>query len=311
MDGLNAHRPRSLSVSAASHKQVILIRHGQSVANAAGAAAEMDHQSSTWRDAPITPLGQRQANSWAGVAATWGVEEVWCSPLSRALETACRIFAHCDVPIHVTPYAREGWWHCSENRGRLAEAIVAGTDGQSDEQRWPKLSELPGAHKLRGLEAIAGPIPRHWDPSSEAAQHEDEDALFQLWRESIEELKKQLSASKAHRIAVVCHWGVIEALTGVDCENCTLVPTIARVADFGPGLSCSVCPPIVAHPPLGIRGYTNYVETSRISSQTPSPVLADAGAHAALATSLPLGTAPTAAHNGSTSADGLISTQAL
>lgn len=251
MDALDPHRPRSLV--AVEHKEVLLIRHGQSLSNAAGSEAEADHQSARWLDAPITALGQAQATSWSGVAHTWNVEEVWCSPLTRAMETACRIFEHCDIPIHVTPYAREGWWHCTENRGRILAHIEAGTDGQSDEQRWPKLSELPGSHKLRGLAAIAQPIPQFWDPSGESAEHANEEKLFDLWRASLAELKKQLLASKARRIALVCHWGVIEALTGVDCQNCTLVPTVAREAEAGSGLMCSVCPPIVAHPPLGAR----------------------------------------------------------
>lgn len=250
---LDPHHPRTLLAGTAGQKQIIFIRHGQSVANAAGPDAESDHQSTRWLDAPITALGQRQASSWSGVAATWGVQEVWCSPLMRAMETACRIFEHCDLPIHVTPHAREGWWHCSENRGRILAAIEAGTDGVSSEQRWPKLSELPGVHKLRGLEQLERPIARIWDPASESADHLNEDKLFNLWRESIEQLKRQLLESKAHRIALVCHWGVIEALTGVDCENCTLVPTIARAVNFGAGLTCSVCPPIVSHPPLGAR----------------------------------------------------------
>jgi broad specificity phosphatase PhoE len=252
MQELDPHHPRSLTVGVAAHKQVILIRHGQSMANAAGAEAEADHQSLRWLDAPVTELGRTQASSWAGVAPTWQVEEVWCSPLVRAMETACRIFQQCEVPIYVTPYAREGWIDCSENRGRLGPAITAGTDGVSDEQRWPRVADLPGAHKLRGLERVEHAIPHRWDPATESSSHADVDGLFALWRESVEELKKELMASKAHRIALVCHWGVIEALTGVDCENCTVVPCVARVA-VGGSLVFSVCPPIVTHPPLGER----------------------------------------------------------
>ncbi|KAJ1627884.1 histidine phosphatase superfamily [Pavlovales sp. CCMP2436] len=252
MHDLDPHRPRSLAVGVA-WKQIILIRHGQSVANAAGEEAEADHQGLRWLDAPVTELGRSQATSWAGVAPTWDVEEVWCSPLVRAMETACRIFQHTDCPIYVTPFAREGWLHCSENRGRHLAALLAGTDGTSDEQRWPRVCDLPGAHKLRGLDRVKL-ASRWWDPAMESSMHDDEEGLFALWRESIEELKKELMASKASRIALVCHWGVIEALTGVDCENCTVAPCVVR-ASAGGSLDFSVCPPIVAHPPLGLRGY--------------------------------------------------------
>jgi broad specificity phosphatase PhoE len=214
MDQLDPHRPRALAGDVVvSRKQVIFIRHGQSIANAAGTESEEEHASIRWLDAPMTALGRSQANSWAGVAATWGVEEVWCSPLSRAMESACRIFQDCEVPIHVTPHAREGWWHCTENRGRLAHAIAAGTDGSSDERRWPALAELPGAHKLRGLERLAAPTQDVWDPAEEERMMGDEQALFDRWKASIAELKLELSRSPAHRIALVCHWGIIEALT--------------------------------------------------------------------------------------------------
>jgi broad specificity phosphatase PhoE len=228
---------------------VIFIRHGQLIANAAGTESEEEHASIRWLDAPMTALGRSQANSWAGVAATWGVEEVWCSPLSRAMESACRIFQDCEVPIHVTPHAREGWWHCTENRGRLAHAIAAGTDGSSDERRWPALAELPGAHKLRGLERLAAPTQDVWDPAEEERMMGDEQALFDRWKASIAELKLELSRSPAHRIALVCHWGIIEALTSIDVENCTVVPTVSIASDQ----TChfQLCPPTMTHPPLG------------------------------------------------------------
>jgi broad specificity phosphatase PhoE len=256
-DDLDPHRPRSF-LPATAQKQVILIRHGQSKANAAGSAAEVDHQSPQWLDAPMTALGRSQASSWSGVAPTWDVDEVWCSPLSRAMETACRVFANVDVPIRITPYAREGWWHCSENRGRLAHAIEAGTDGTSDEVRWPKLSSLPGSHKLRGLERVAKPLPKLYDPEEESRLHAQEKELFALWEDAIEELKRELAASKARRIALVCHWGIIEQLTKEDVENCTVIPTIARViegahcADGQQSCYVRVCHPVLTHPPLGV-----------------------------------------------------------
>lgn len=233
-------------------KEVLFIRHGQSMANAAGGEADKTPMSDRWLDAPMTALGRHQADSWKGVAPTWSVDEVICSPLSRAMETACRIFQHCDAPIIVTPHAREGWWHCTENRGRPLAGIYSGTDGVTAEKRWPTPLDLPGSHKLRALDAVQSQPP-YWDPTGEAAAAANEDLLFNMWRDGLEELKRTILASQARRLAVVCHWGVIEALTGFDADNCTCVPTLVFQSSNGTtgNWSCSVCPPVIPHPPLG------------------------------------------------------------
>jgi len=278
MAGLDAHAVRRMvNASKANEKQIIFIRHGQSVANSSGHLSEEEPLNPRWWDSPITAKGQMQASSWAGVAPSWDVDEVWCSPLCRAMETACRIFERVDVPIRVSPFAREGWWHCTENQGRLLQGIRSGTDGTGGEERlWPTPEDWPNAHKLTGLEGVAASIPDVWDPAGERSLQHDEEALFEKWKASLERFKAELMASEAPRIAVVCHWGVVEALAGIDADNCALVPTVAHGDCLEVPWTCAVCPPIETHPPIGIRGY-DHVFGDRSRNRSPrSSVVSDA-----------------------------------
>lgn len=274
MTHLDPHHVRHVARGLLPSKQIVFIRHGQSIANAESEIADEDHANPKYFDARMTELGQNQASSWAGVAPTWDIEEVYVSPLTRALETACRIFEHCDCDMHVTPYAREGWVHCFENRGRLLPELENGTASAEivarypvlGKQQWPALADLPGAHKLRGLKQLAVPLPQRWDAAEEEGRAKDEEGLFARWKEGIDDLKHQLLQSSASRIAVVCHWGIIWELTGVDCENCSLVPTVVQ-GSTGDEWSCTVCEPIMEHPPLGARRASRAARPPQRSTQ--------------------------------------------
>ena len=92
-------------------KEVILVRHGESLANRThGSVRQLDLG---LKDAKLTNEGRRQAEALQKHNDLAGVQVVICSPLSRALQTACIAFAHQDVPIvcvaDATEFPRKSW----------------------------------------------------------------------------------------------------------------------------------------------------------------------------------------------------------
>ena len=213
-------------------REVIFIRHGQSIANV---APESARSSLKYLDAPLTDLGRQQADAWASNAAAkkaWDIDVVLTSPLIRAIETSARIFQQDDaVPIQLVAAAREGWWEQTENRGRGAAALCAGTaTGMPGEpQLWPSLADLGvAAERIRGLGSIEESAA--WDPLGEAELAarggEGRAILEQRADATLSELKRQIMAAPARRLAVVCHYGVISRLCDVrEVPNCGVLRT--------------------------------------------------------------------------------------
>jgi len=85
---------------------LFFIRHGQSEGNVAG-------RLQGWQDAPLTPLGERQAVRAATALATFlqaaevSVATVYSSPLQRALRTADVISQAIGAPLEIDPGLRE------------------------------------------------------------------------------------------------------------------------------------------------------------------------------------------------------------
>lgn len=83
-----------------------LIRHGESVSNAAGRVQGQE-------DVPLSDVGLRQAEAVAawgrslGAAARHDVEEIWSSPLARARQTAERVAAALGLPLRIEDALRE------------------------------------------------------------------------------------------------------------------------------------------------------------------------------------------------------------
>ena len=61
--------------------EVVLVRHGETEWHA-------DNRYAGRTDVALTPLGLRQAETLAGWAASARLDAIWCSPLSRARDTA-------------------------------------------------------------------------------------------------------------------------------------------------------------------------------------------------------------------------------
>ena len=74
--------------------QIILVRHGETVHNAAGIAQG-------WNDSALSERGSRQVQALARRLATAGVTALYSSPLERAMSTA-RVIAEA-VGLAITP----------------------------------------------------------------------------------------------------------------------------------------------------------------------------------------------------------------
>lgn len=174
-----------------------LIRHGQSAFNAVftGDGDPMIF------DAALTPLGQRQAQEVRQRVAELGIREVVCSPLTRALQTARLIFP--TDHIHVVAETREHLGHSCDI-------------GQSPAALQTAFPDIPFAH-LPDIWWHQGPLNDVGVPVEPAEVFEARMTL----------LASTLRARDARPLAVVCHGHVIRALTGIDPDNCDIVPFAA------------------------------------------------------------------------------------
>ena len=110
-----AHLDGDLSPAAASGRRVVLIRHGETDANASG----------RWQgrtDGLLSPAGRRQADRLAG----WhpGIDRVYTSPLRRARDTAHALVTRDGVDLVERPDLME--IHFGEWEDRTPEDIESG-----------------------------------------------------------------------------------------------------------------------------------------------------------------------------------------
>ena len=174
------------SSSAPGPSRILLLRHGQSEANATGRDLP---------DPPLTELGRVQASAWKGAIGRFGAEAVLVSPLRRAVETALLAYDKVDVLVEVCCHAREMWWDEQQNTPGTPEALAA------------VLRSLPRGDEVCGVEEALV-------ETAQTPQSEDE---------SIEAMRETLRGRPEDCVAVVCHWGVINALCGDGADNCTVV----------------------------------------------------------------------------------------
>lgn len=167
-------------------ERVLLVRHAQSEANATGLDIA---------DAPLTDTGRQQASAWCGRVASFGVEIVLTSPLRRAVQTACLAFKGEAVPIEFCRAAREACWDQKYNQPGPKKAMRSFLEmfGQGCE--------------VRGLDKAFNPDPQ--EPAN--------------FSESCRQLRKILSGRPEKKVAVVCHFGVIQKLCGASAHNAEFV----------------------------------------------------------------------------------------
>jgi broad specificity phosphatase PhoE len=160
-------------------QELLLIRHGQSTANATG----------VWQgqmDFPLSAEGRRQARGVGKALAGERFDGIYSSPLSRAFETAEIIVRETDFPGAVVPV--EG---LAERRGGSLE----GTTHAEREARNPELEE-----KLLSL-----PEEERW---TLVGAETDEEVLHRFER-AISDIRARHGAGA--RIVVVSHGGAMRA----------------------------------------------------------------------------------------------------
>ncbi len=169
---------------------ILLVRHGESEWNRLFSKTRVDPGI---RDPVLTDTGRTQALSAAVALNARGVRTLLTSPYRRALETATIIAEVTGAAIEVEALVGEhAAFSCDEGspRSELQEAFPHLDLAHLSEIWWPELAEAEAAMRARMGEARA-----------------------------------VLAARTDHeRLAVVCHWGVIRALTGRTVGNCEIVP---------------------------------------------------------------------------------------
>lgn len=102
----------TLPGSAPAGKSIHLIRHGQSVFNAAfDSIKRIDPMIF---DAPLSPIGVGQAAALRPEVHALGVELIVTSPLTRAIQTTLHAFGRDHAPIHIESLHRERLEHSGD-----------------------------------------------------------------------------------------------------------------------------------------------------------------------------------------------------
>ncbi len=178
---------------------VYLIRHGQSEFN----AVARDGIDPLIYDAPLTSLGQSQADRAREKIADLDIQHVICSPLTRAVQTALRIFKD-TVPITVEAGHRE--MVCNScDVGRRPDILSRDFPNLSfdhlDHHWWHK-----------------GPENEHGVP------HEPEDIFKKRIDDFVIRLETTNTAPFATRpLAIVGHGLFFQGLVGRLMDNCEIV----------------------------------------------------------------------------------------
>ena len=164
---------------------VILLRHGETVFNVLFGRTRRDPGI---RDPRLTERGREQAGEAARALACNSITHVLASPYTRAIQTANVIALALDVPLVINEKIRE----------RFSYSCDVGTPRSVLATRWPD-------YAFDHLDEV-------WWPD-----HEEPILQFQ---ERCDAFRRRMAASDDWRTAaVVTHWGVIRALTGLRIKN--------------------------------------------------------------------------------------------
>jgi broad specificity phosphatase PhoE len=176
---------------------MILIRHGQSEFNLRFSRTGIDPGI---EDAPLTSLGQAQAEEAAQTLAGARVTRIIASPYTRALQTAAPFARRFNLPVTISPLVRERYAYSCDVGSTVAHLRGA----------WPQ-------HDFAHLPDI-------WWP----AETESERAA--LARAAQFHVEMAMRPDHAETL-VVSHWGFILAMTGRSVANCEWV-VVEPDADF-------------------------------------------------------------------------------
>lgn len=160
-------------------QELVLIRHGQSTANATG----------VWQgqlDFPLSEMGRRQASEAGRALGGVEISGAYASPLSRAFETASSIVREASFPGEVVPVRG-----LMERQG----GILEGSTWEEQEARDPEFAE----------KFLALPEEERW---TLAGAETDEDILVRF----VDALSSiRAGHGPGDRLLIVSHGGVMRA----------------------------------------------------------------------------------------------------
>lgn len=166
-------------------KSIVLIRHGQSMAQVAHDAGVDRTTEWSLRDAPCSAKGNQQAQAIQGAAL--GVDLVIVSPLTRALTTMLFGFVGTEMPMICHPAAKEFNFERDDDPENIPRAIE---DVMTDLE-----SIAPDSHRVD-----FSLLPPEWPKVENKPRPAD--------------LIEFISSRPEQRIAVVCHHNVIKSILG-------------------------------------------------------------------------------------------------
>ena len=241
--------------STKSEKKIILIRHGCTFMN-----EYLDTQGTRWgdanftdifhpsqhdiyKDSPLSGKGKQQAqdlhdffHAKDGKDMIQNIDIVAVSPLTRTLETMeIGVLPHLrnvskNVPIVALPLATERVYLISDHgkcRLELAQKYTF-VDFEKEFEKferewWFTTHEHDGDDKddtIHSFTSLHKDSYQEWRPSDENQTyscHGEPDDLFEA---RMMELYKWLESRNENVICLICHWGVLDWLTGNDFKNC-------------------------------------------------------------------------------------------
>ena len=118
--------------------RLFLVRHGQTVWH-------VDNRYAGRTDVALSPRGREQAEQLAAWGKTAGLDGIWCSPLSRARETAAPVAVATGLDLQVDARL------CELDFGR-GEGLTAADMGEAFPEALAAFQADPVAHHLPGGE---------------------------------------------------------------------------------------------------------------------------------------------------------------
>jgi broad specificity phosphatase PhoE len=204
-----------------------------------------------YRDSPLSPRGIRQAERLSSRLSLDGgeggedskiigeIELIACSPLTRALQTmTIALYPHVwgsDIPIVALPQASERIYLISDLGTSIHELrkkfpIVDFSSEISTEQSetWWVSPPSDEEHSLDTSSSSSSSSSEvEWRPNNEGQTYAEPGETESAFTTRMISLYDWLDARTERTIALICHWGVIEYLTGDDYDNCQM-----KVVDF-------------------------------------------------------------------------------
>lgn len=230
-------------------KRIVLIRHGCTYMNEYLSKdgtrwgdphfTDVFDDDSLYRDSPLSPRGVRQARYLSeglgrmiadgdgrGGSVIGDIQLIACSPLTRALQTMdIALSPHVPsgqrVPMIALPQASERVYLISD----------LGADTAVLKTQYPAVdfdSEIPDSKSSEWWYAPSSDDDVvEWRPHGQGQEYACPGEPTVAFNERMESLYDWLEAREEDCIALICHWGVIDYMTGQDFDNCEM-----RVIDF-------------------------------------------------------------------------------